>query len=156
MPPDHNPAASFRDEDDMTETARKDPVVTLAPPASETPEPAVAAPVAAIPLAERGNLDQLTRIEDKAARIEEKYARSEALLLRVEGAVDRAVGRLEETARDMNLTGLREDFNRLERRVRTKPGIVTLFVVALVAALIGAGVTVAASRYGVPGLPPAP
>jgi hypothetical protein len=28
--------------------------------------------------------------------------------------------------------------------------------VALVAALIGAGVTVAALRYGVPGLPPAP
>ena len=139
----------------MNETARKDPVVTLAPPASETPEPVVAAPVA-VPLAERGNLDQLTRIEDKAARIEEKYARSEALLLRVEGAVDRAVGRLEETARDMNLTGLREDFNRLERRVRGKPGVVTLFVVALVAALIGAGVTVAALRYGVPGLPPAP
>lgn len=139
----------------MTETARKDPVVTLAQPASEVPEQAVAAQ-AATPLSERGNLDQLTRIEDKAARIEEKYARSEALLLRVEGAVDRAVGRLEETARDMNLTGLREDFNRLERRVRTKPGIVTLFVVALVAALIGAGVTVVALRFGLPGLPPAP
>jgi hypothetical protein len=97
-------------------------------------------------------MDQLSRIEDKTARIEEKFARSEERMMRVESALEKATMRLEGASQDMNLQGVKDDIARLRERVAKKPGAATIFIIALVAALIGAAVTFALTRFGIPGL----
>jgi predicted nucleic acid-binding Zn-ribbon protein len=97
--------------------------------------------------------DQVSRIEDKTARIEEKFARSEERMMRLESALEKATLRLEGASQDMNLQGVRDDIARLRDQVGKKPGAVTIFVIALIAALIGAGVAFALARYGIPFLP---
>ena len=114
----------------------------------------VTSPEKAAPAAEPPRMDQLSRVEDKTARIEEKFARSEERMMRVESALEKATIRLEGATQDMNLQGVKEDIARMRSDVRKKPGVVTLFVVALVAALIGAGVSFALTRFGIPGLLP--
>ena len=101
-----------------------------------------------------GDLDQLSRIEEKAARIEEKYARTEALLLRVEEKVEKSTSRTSELARQSDLAALRGQVNALSDRVRRVPGFASLLVLALLAAIVGAGLTVAAMHYGIPGVLP--
>jgi hypothetical protein len=105
--------------------------------------------------ADAGKLDQLSRVEDKTARIEEKFARSEERMMRVESALEKATLRLEGATQDMNLQGVRDDLARLRDSVRRKPGAATIFVIALVSAIMGAALCYALMRYGVPGLLPA-
>jgi hypothetical protein len=152
----------------MTDTAKREPSLSDAakrepslgaPPERSTPvyvsPPPTPAPMAppgpthtpTVPLSERGGLDQLSRIEEKSARIEEKFARSEALLLRVEATFQDALTKFGGLARAA-------DLNALEARVRGLPGAGSIFFVALVAALIGAVVMLAALRYGIPGVMP--
>ena len=100
-------------------------------------------------------LDQLSRVEEKAARIEEKYARTEALLMRVEDKVEKAAGRMGEAARQADLAAMRGEVAALANRVRRLPGFGSLLVVGLLASLLGAALTLAALRYGVPGVLPA-
>ena len=100
------------------------------------------------------DLDQLSRIEEKAARIEEKYARTEALLLRVEEKVEKSTSRTSELARQSDLAAVRAQMNAVSDRVQRVPGLASLLLVALLAAVIGAGLTVAALRYGIPGVLP--
>jgi hypothetical protein len=119
--------------------------------------PAVAAEVAAMatpPAAGGERLDLLSRVEDKTARIEEKFARSEERMMRVESALEKATIRLEGASQDMNLNGLKEDVARLREDVRRKPGAATIFVVAILAALIGAGLSFALMKFGIPGVLP--
>jgi hypothetical protein len=121
-------------------------VTTVATPAATS---AVTTPT------DRPGLDQLSRIEDKTARIEEKYARSEALLNRVEDRVEKATARMGEAARGQDMAALRGEVAALDRRVRGLPGFGGLLIVGLLSGLIGAGATIAALRYGIPGvLPP--
>ena len=100
---------------------------------------------------------QLSRIEDKTARIEEKYARSEALLLRMGDRVDAAAGVItSEAARQSDLIALRNEVAALTQRTRGLPGAGTMFVMALLTALLTSAAVIAATRYGIPGvLPPA-
>ncbi|HEX5868598.1 MAG TPA: hypothetical protein VFY72_12920 [Beijerinckiaceae bacterium] len=88
--------------------------------------------------------DQLSRIEDKAARIEEKYARSEAILLRVGTTVEAATSRMNEVASQAELAALRDQVRRL-------PGTGALLMVAVVTALLTAGLVYLVLRYGLPG-----
>jgi hypothetical protein len=55
----------------------------------------------------------------------------------------------------MNLQGVRDDLARLRDSVRRKPGAATVFVIALVSAILGAALCYGLMRYGVPGLLPA-
>jgi hypothetical protein len=139
----------------MTDTAKREPSMDATldrPVPSYVPTPPLAAPPASpqanVPLSERGGLDQLSRIEEKSARIEEKFARTEALLLRVEATFQDALTKFGGLARTA-------DVNALEGRVRSLPGIGSIFVVALIAALVGAAITLAAQKYGIPGFLPA-
>lgn len=116
-------------------------------------EPASAAVVVPVP-STGAKLDQLSRVEDKTARIEEKFARSEERMMRVESALEKATIRLEGATQDMNLQGVKEDIARMRADIRRKPGFVTLFLVSLFAALIGAGASYALSKFGIPGLLP--
>ncbi|MCU0883695.1 MAG: hypothetical protein MUC44_01915 [Beijerinckiaceae bacterium] len=127
-----------------TETKTEPMLEVVASPPADKPAPAPDAP----------KMDQLSRVEDKTARIEEKFARSEERMMRVESALEKATIRLEGATQDMNLQGVREDIARMRADLRKKPGVVTLFVVALVAALIGAAVSFALTRFGIPGLLP--
>jgi hypothetical protein len=129
-----------------TETKTEPRLDTVALPSSDK--------AAAVPAQDAPKLDQLSRVEDKTARIEEKFARSEERMMRVESALEKATIRLEGATQDMNLQGVREDIAQMRADLRKKPGIVTLFVVALLAALIGAGVSFALTRFGIPGLLP--
>jgi hypothetical protein len=142
----------------MSDNAKREPSIapsvdrpsTYFPPPSPTlgPAPTVTAPsvpAPAISLAERGGLDQLSRIEEKSARIEEKFARSEALLLRVESTFQDAMTKFGGIARTT-------DINALEARMRRLPGAGTIFFVALLAALIGAVAVLVAQQHGIPGL----
>jgi hypothetical protein len=130
----------------QTETKTKtEPMLdTVALPSSDK--------AAAVPAQDAPKLDQLSRVEDKTARIEEKFARSEERMMRVESVLEKATIRLEGATQDMNLQGVREDIVQMRADLRKKPGVVTLFVVALLAALIGAGVSFALTRFGIPGL----
>jgi len=142
---------------DTNAPARLDPVLHAPPadPVAELKAAVEAAPPPAAP-ADRPGLDQLSRIEDKASRIEEKYARSEALLQRVEDRVGKAADRMGEGARAADVATLRGEVSALDRRVRGLPGFATLLIVSLFTGAVAAGLTVAALRYGVPGiLPPA-
>jgi len=138
----------------MTDNAKREP--SIDPPTDRPsgyyPQPNLApapAPTAVVPppLSERGGLDQLSRIEEKSARIEEKFARTEALLVRVESTFQDAMSKFGGIARTA-------DMHALEARVRRLPGTSSIFVVALIAALIGALVVLIALRFGIPGLLP--
>lgn len=96
---------------------------------------------------------QLSRIEDKTARIEEKYARSEALLLRMGDKVDAATARMNETARQADLTALRNEVAALSQRTRRLPGAPTLVAMMILTVILTAIATAYAIRYGFPGLP---
>jgi hypothetical protein len=104
------------------------------------------------PVAADHKLDQLSRVEDKTARIEEKFARSEERMMRLESALEKATIRLEGATQDMNLQGVRDDLARVRDQVSRKPGAATIFIVTLVAALLGAAASFALLRFGVPGL----
>jgi hypothetical protein len=136
----------------MSDTAKREP--SIDPVDREAPvygSPAGVAAQAAptgVPLSERGGLDQLSRVEEKVARVEEKFARSEALLLRLEASFQDTLTRFGGLARAA-------DLKALEGRVRGLPGAGTIFVVALIAALIGAFLMLLALRFGIPGLLPA-
>lgn len=99
-------------------------------------------------------LDQLSRVEDKTARIEEKFARSEERMMRLESALEKATMRLEGATQDMNLQGVRQDIASMRADMGRKPGSATIFVIALIAALLGAAVTFALLRFGIPGILP--
>lgn len=127
-------------------------------PAAPPPPPVatvstVTTPAAALPV-DRPGLDQMSRIEDKTARIEEKYARSESLLNRVEERVERAAARMGEAASSQDMASLRGEVAALDRRVRSLPGFASLLLIGLLSGLVGAGATVMALRYGVPGVMP--
>ncbi|MBV8565336.1 MAG: hypothetical protein JO366_14220 [Methylobacteriaceae bacterium] len=94
-------------------------------------------------LAGRPGAEQLARIEEKAARIEDKFARSEALLLRVQATFEDAMTEFGDLAR-------RGDVAAVEQRIRQVPGFGGLFVLAILAAVLGAGLTIAALKFGVP------
>jgi hypothetical protein len=95
------------------------------------------------PLHSRGDLEQLGRIEEKTARIEEKFARSEALLLRVQATFEDAMAEFGGLAR-------RTDLGTLEHRLRGLPGVGALLFVGILSAVIGAGLTIASLKYGIP------
>ncbi|MFI5012290.1 MAG: hypothetical protein ACHQAY_08085 [Hyphomicrobiales bacterium] len=138
----------------MTDIGKREPslgapaeraVPTFFPPPPAEPAPAHSS---GVPLSERGGLDQLSRLEEKLARIEEKFARSEALLLRVETTFQDALNKFGGLARTA-------DVNALEGRVRRLPGVLSVFTVGLLAALIGAAAVLALQKYGITGfLPP--
>jgi len=138
---------------EMSDTAKREP--SIEPPfENDTPvygspsAMAAAQPApAGVPLSERGGLDQLSRVEEKVARVEEKFARSEALLLRLEATFQDTLTRFGGLARSA-------DVKALEGRVRSLPGAGAIFVVALIAALIGALAMLIAIRFGIPGLLP--
>jgi hypothetical protein len=99
--------------------------------------------VRSAPLHSRGDLEQLTRIEEKSARIEEKFARSEALLLRVQATFEDAMAEFGGLAR-------RTDLGNVEQRLRGLPGVGALLFVGILSAAIGAGLTIASLKYGIP------
>ncbi|HEY8566301.1 MAG TPA: hypothetical protein VIL65_12430 [Beijerinckiaceae bacterium] len=122
-------------------------------------EGAVAGPVATsvpdAPRAIEGQLDQLSRIEEKAARLEEKQSRSEAQMLRLGDRVEAATSRMNEAARQADLAALRTEVRELSGRVRRLPGFVTLVLWSILTALLSAAAVAAVMRYGIPGfLPP--
>jgi hypothetical protein len=134
----------------MSDTAKREPSID-APADRSMPSyapPPSSAPLTGVPLSDRGGLDQLSRLEEKSARIEEKFARSEALLLRLEATFQDALTRFGGLARTA-------DMKALEGRVRGLPGVVSIFFVALIAALIGAAAVLFALRYGLAGWVPA-
>lgn len=120
-----------------------------APPAQPVVAPEAA--VGTVPPASGERLDLLSRVEDKTARIEEKFARSEERMMRVESALEKATIRLEGASQEMNLQGLKDDVARLREEVRRKPGAATIFVVAILAALVGAAAAFALAKFGIPG-----
>ena len=83
-------------------------------------------------------LDQLSRIEDKTARIEEKYARTETGMLRVQDKVEAAMARMTDAALQSDLVVVRERVEELGRRVRGLPGLNSLWLTAIVTALLTA------------------
>jgi hypothetical protein len=66
----------------------------------------------------------------------------------VESALEKATLRLEGATQDMNLQGVRDDIARLRDQVGRKPGAATIFVIALIAALIGAAIPILFARFG--------
>lgn len=99
-------------------------------------------------------LDQLSRVEDKTARIEEKFARSEERMMRLESALEKATIRLEGATQDMNLQGVRQDITSMRADIGRKPGAATIFIIALIAALLGAAASYALLKFGIPGVLP--
>jgi hypothetical protein len=142
----------------MSDTSKREPSLdpraergaTYFPPPNASPaaHPAPAPSPNAVPLSDRGGLDQLSRIEEKSARIEEKFARTEALLLRVEATFQDALNKFGGIARTTDVAAL-------EERVRRLPGAGAIFIVALIASIIGAAAMLYVLRYGIPGVMPA-
>jgi hypothetical protein len=112
--------------------------VPAAPPAATAAEPA---PM----IGER--LDQLSRIEDKTARIEEKYARTETGMLRVQDKVEAAMARMTDAALQSDLVVVRERVEELGRRVRGLPGLNSLWLTAIVTAVLTAVLVLVAQKY---------
>ena len=125
-----------------------DHAVEPVPPESTSPTGRDAA-ISALPAP-----DQLARVEEKTARIEEKFARTEALLQRVEAKMDSATGRMAESARQADLSAVREQVTALSRVVRNLPGLTSLVAVAIVTSLLTSAITLALMKYGIPGLLP--
>ena len=116
--------------------------VESVPPAAPVP---AAAPESAPMVGER--LDQLSRIEDKTARIEEKYARTETGMLRVQDKVEAAMARMTDAALQSDLVVVRERVEELGRRVRGLPGLNSLWLTAIVTALLTAVFVLMAQKY---------
>jgi hypothetical protein len=135
----------------MASAAKTEPTIEAGTEASGAAS-AVAPVASAAASPQPMKLDRASRIEDETARIEEKFARSEERMMRVESALEKATIRLEGATQDMNLQGVRDDMSRMREDLRAKPGVATLFVVALVATLIGAAVTVGVLKFGIPGV----
>ena len=92
-------------------------------------------------------LDQLSRIEDKTARIEEKYARTETGMLRVQDKVEAAMARMTDAALQSDLVVVRERVEELGRRVRALPGLNSLWLTAIVTAVLTAVLVLVAQKY---------
>ena len=134
----------------MATTEKTEPKLDAAV-AAPSPQPVAMTVVTPAPEA-APKVDQLSRVEDKAARIEEKFARSEERMMRLESALEEATMRLEGATQDMNLQGVRQDIASMREDLRRKPGTATIFIIALVAALLGAAVSFALLKFGIPGL----
>lgn len=97
---------------------------------------------------ERQTAEQLARIEEKAARIEDKFARAESLLLRVQATFEDAMAEFGNLAR-------RSDVAAIEQKIRRVPGVGAMLFFAILTGIIAAALTIAAFKYGIPGvLPP--
>ncbi len=128
-------------------------------PVSATSAPSYGAPVlvesaSAVPAAEPRQLDQLSRIEEKAARIEEKFARYEAVLTRAEASLERSAHKVDAAAGTMDFAAIRGEIANLRDRVDATPRAATLFTTAIVTAVLTVVLTVLVLRFGVPGLMP--
>ncbi len=135
----------------MAMTPKTEPKLDAAP--ATTPDTVMETPVVLQP--EPGlKLDQLSRVEDKVARVEEKFARAEERMMRVESALEKATIRLEGATQDMNLQSVRQDIASMRDELRRKPGAATIFIIALVAALLGAAASFALLKFGIPGILP--
>ena len=99
-------------------------------------------------------LDQLSRIEEKAARIEEKFARYEAVLTRAEASLERSAHKVDAAAGTMDFAAIRGEIGALRDRVDATPRAATLFTTAIVTAVLTVVLTVLVLRFGVPGLMP--
>lgn len=130
-------------------------------PTTVTPAPSYGAPVNigssmtagdAAPVTEPRQLDQLSRIEEKAARIEEKFARYEAVLTRAEASLERSAHKVDAAAGTMDFAAIRGEIAALRSRIDATPRAGTLFTTAIVTALLTVAVTVLVLRFGVPGL----
>jgi hypothetical protein len=117
--------------------------VPSTPPAA----PAVGYAEALPPRTDRAGIDQLSRIEEKAARIEEKYARTETGMLRVQDKVEAAMARMTDAALQSDLVVVRERVEELGRRVRGLPGLNSLWLTAIVTALLTAVFVLVAQKY---------
>lgn len=141
----------------MASTPKTEPKLDAGIAAPEmASEPMAVTVVAPVPVAREtgAKLDQMSRVEDKTARIEEKFARAEERMMRVESALEKATIRLEGATQDMNLQSVRQDIASMRDELRRKPGAATIFIIALVAALIGAAATFAVLKFGIPGVLP--
>ena len=145
---------------DTTSPTRAEPNLGAAPTAPsveelraavETVPPAPPAPVPTYaeeaPRTDFARLDQLSRIEEKTARIEEKYARTETAMQRVQDKVEAAMGRMTNAALQSDLVIVRERVDELTRRVRRLPGLNSLWVTALVTAILTTALVLAAQKY---------
>jgi polyhydroxyalkanoate synthesis regulator phasin len=143
---------------DAKNTARVEPTLGTNPTAPSVEELRAAvesvppAPPAAATAAEPApmvgeRLDQLSRIEDKTARIEEKYARTETGMLRVQDKVEAAMARMTDAALQSDLVVVRERVEELGRRVRSLPGLNSLWLTAIVTALLTAVFVLVAQKY---------
>ncbi|PZN97901.1 MAG: hypothetical protein DCF30_15420 [Hyphomicrobiales bacterium] len=106
----------------------------------------------AAPVTEPRQLDQLSRIEEKAARIEEKFARYEAVLTRAEASLERSAHKVDAAAGTMDFAAIRGEMAALRDRVDATPRAGTLFMTAIVTAVLTVALTVLVLRFGVPGL----
>lgn len=130
-------------------------------PTTVTPAPSYGAPVIvggsateAAPVTEPRQLDQLSRIEEKAARIEEKFARYEAVLTRAEASLERSAHKVDAAAGTMDFAAIRGEIAALRDRVDATPRAATLFTTAVVTAILTVVLTILVLRFGVPGLMP--
>jgi DNA repair ATPase RecN len=115
----------------------------------ETGAPAEA-PISA-PAPAPANLDQLSRIEEKAARIEEKFARYEAVLNRAEMTLERGAHRLEDTAKTLDFDGLGGELKKLNERINATPRFGALMLSSLASAVLGAVLVVILFKTGLIG-----
>lgn len=106
------------------------------------------------PVTEPRQLDQLSRIEEKAARIEEKFARYEAVLTRAEASLERSAHKVDAAAGTMDFAAIRSEIASLRDRVDATPRAATLFTTAIVTAVLTVILTVLVLRFGVPGIMP--
>jgi hypothetical protein len=150
---------------DVKTVARTEPHVemhTSLPVASTAEKPVAGAPVmitpvndkpaVPAPVTEPRQLDQLSRIEEKAARIEEKFARYEAVLTRAEASLERSAHKVDAAAGTMDFAAIRGEIAALRDRVDATPRAATLFLTAIVTAVLTVALTVLVLRFGVPGL----
>ena len=119
-------------------------------PPSSSPAPASAAPAAvpAQPSVGRAELPASGAINhaDQLARIEDKYARSEALLSRVEEKVESSSARMNDAARQADLSSLRSEVRTLSDRVGRLPGTGALVLTAIITAVLTVALMVAVQR----------
>lgn len=145
-------------EPTVTETpAPQEGIVTASQPnpsnLSVVATPAATAP-SPRPATEPRELDQLSRIEEKAARIEEKFARYEAVLTRAEASLERSAHKVDAAAGTMDFASVRAELSAMRDRVDATPRAATLFTTAIVTAVLTVILTVLVLRFGVPGLMP--
>ena len=137
----------------MADSASSSRIEPSIGPTSVSASPAEELRAAATPAAApdgpgfRGNLDQLSRIEDKTARIEEKYARSEAILQRVGSTVEAATSRMSEVASQADLAELRSDVNAMAARLRGLPGLGALIATAIGTSILTAVIFYLLTQY---------